>query len=134
MEGNLTRRQFLRAAGGITFLALVPTSRGLFAKAPALQAVPAPIFTALPYIQPGPDGRLRHGGETVRIAWQTEFVFADFEVRYAADKSFTNKASIVRTQRPTGDGTKPRKTLNYVSALTRLELGREVLLPCVLQR
>ena len=47
-----TRRDFLRSAGGVTFLALIPEwASGLFA-APGTTL--AANFTALPYVQPGP--------------------------------------------------------------------------------
>lgn len=122
MNKNLTRRQFLRSAGGVTFLALVPAGRGLFAAEPGLRATRAPVFTALPYIQPGPDGCLRDGEETVRLAWQTEHVPADFEVHYDADKNYAKMAEIVRTER-INEG-RASNTFNYVSLCTELQLGR----------
>ena len=64
----LSRREFLRSAGGVTFLALVPVGRGLF----AAPGTALPVFTALPYVQPGASSRLIDGQEAVVLAWQTE--------------------------------------------------------------
>src|SRR5205823_1729329 len=77
----ITRRQMLEAAGGITFLALSPIGRGLFAATLTREQAGTralPLFTALPYIQPGPgEGRLAPGNESLVIAWQTNGVSAD---------------------------------------------------------
>ena len=124
MNLPLTRRQFLRSAGGITFLSLVPIGRGLFS-APALKAPSLPIFTAVPYVQPGTDGRLRDGEETMRLAWQTWRTPAEFEVHYGPDKSYGKTASISRTERiyRGADGMDDR--FNYICSLAGLALGRQ---------
>jgi hypothetical protein len=76
----MTRRQLLKAAaGGVTFLALAPIGKGLFAATlPTRHAEPAlPLFTALPYIQHGGgDGKLVNGQESIVVAWQTNGVAA----------------------------------------------------------
>src|SRR5258708_20065750 len=84
-----SRRHFLRSAGGITFLALTPIGRGLFAVAAnALKPIATPLFTALPYIQSGPEGKLMPGAEIVRLAWQTEQRVAHFDVRFSPNDNY----------------------------------------------
>jgi hypothetical protein len=56
---SISRRHFLRSAGGVTFLALVPAERGLFAAPAAEGGVRLPLFTVLPYIQPGANNYYR---------------------------------------------------------------------------
>jgi len=124
MATLLSRRQFLRSAGGITFLALAPVGRGLFA-APAAKPLSIPVFTALPYVQPGPEGRLVPGAETVRLAWQTLAVAADFTAEYGRDESYDRAAEITRNARDyLGRGDKDSR-FNYVCSFTGLELGTE---------
>ena len=71
---SLTRRQLLKAAGGITFLALVPLQNGVFAATfRRTSKAKLPEFTALPYLQPGPNGdKLMPGKEAVTVCWQTD--------------------------------------------------------------
>ena len=57
---QLTRRQFLHSAGGVTFLALVPSGAACSPR-PTARAASLPRFTALPYVQPGPSSRLVEG-------------------------------------------------------------------------
>lgn len=123
MPNTLSRRQFLRSAGGVTFLALTPVGRGLFAAVDALTTAPMPLFTALPYIQPGPEGRLLAGGETVRLAWQTEPAAAEFSVEFGPDESYGRTATITRTQRSYGQNFQPEGRFNYVCAFNPLTLG-----------
>ena len=52
---SISRRHFLRSAGGVTFLALVPVGSGLFAVPASVGSRALPLFTVLPYIQPGPE-------------------------------------------------------------------------------
>src|ERR1700730_7345504 len=99
MPNPFSRREFLRSAGGLTFLALVPQGRGLFAAAPAMKPLSIPVFTALPYIQPGPESRLVAGAETVRVAWQTEQQTADFELHFGRDAGCGQTATVTRTTR-----------------------------------
>ena len=113
----LSRRDFLRSAGGVTFLALVPIGRGLFAAPDAA----LPNFTALPYVQPGPSSRLVDGQETVVVAWQTEHVSAEFQLDYGPSEVYGRTAVITRTERWSGD---TGKRYNYAADLTRLSLSR----------
>lgn len=121
MPSTLTRRQFLRSAGGVTFLALTPVGRGLFA-AVADTLAPMPLFTALPYIQPGPDGRLVPGKEIVRLAWQTEPKGATFTVEFGPDDHYGHTATITRTQRDFGKDFDPPGRFNYIGAFEGLAL------------
>lgn len=125
----LTRRQLLQAAGGITFLALTPTGDGAFAadlasgKYPELPA-PLPIFTALPYLQPGTTAsKLVPGKESIVIAWQTDGTPADFTLDYGPGLS--QKATILTTERLIPRHPIPQeRVLNHVATLTDLELNR----------
>jgi hypothetical protein len=117
---QLTRRQFLRSAGGVTFLALTPLGRGLFAAPGAT----LPRFTALPYLQPGPSSRLMPGQETVVIAWQTEAQSADFTLEYGPTAKHGHKAAIAQAARWQGNTDADRR-FNYVATLPTLSLSRE---------
>ena len=119
---TFTRRQFLRSAGGLTFLALTPVGRGLFA---AIKPMAVPIFTAVPYIQSGPDSQLRPGAETARLAWQTIQAEAFFEVQFGRDESYGQTAAVTRLARDySGKGDKA-SLFNYVCAFGGLALGTE---------
>lgn len=119
---KITRRRFLQIAGGTTFLALVPVSRGCY-------AVPADgtrrnnlLFTALPYIQPGDNSRLVDGRESLIVAWQTEPVGAKFEVSWGQSERLGQRAAVVRAPRTTGD--RGKKGFNYSATIPNLKLGR----------
>src|SRR5258708_4903312 len=119
-----SRRHFLRSAGGIPFLALTPIGRGLFAVAAnALKPIATPLFTALPYIQSGPEGKLMPGAEIVRLAWQTEQRVADFDVRFSRDDNYGQIATIARMERTYKGELGGR--YNYVCQFKGLELGSE---------
>ncbi len=141
---NVSRRDFLRAAGGVTFLALAPTAQGFFALlAEAKSAKPSandatfihntanlpakmPLFTALPYIQPGASSKLIDGQEAIVIAWQTEYLPADFEITFGMGKKLNQTAQIARTERWSGDPNDDgEKRFNYAATLSGLNLGRE---------
>lgn len=146
-----SRRQFLRAAGGVTFLALTPVGRGLFAAnasaattaeipnnsvngalsrnaaanlaSAKLPAIKLPLFTALPYLQPGASSRLVDGAESIIVAWQTEHLPADFEVTFGV-KKLDRSAKIARTERWSGDEEDGEARFNYAASLDNLKLGR----------
>ncbi len=122
MTPHLSRRQFLRSAGGITFLALTPVGRGLFAATNTPAALP--LFTALPYVQPGPDSQLKPGAETVRLAWQTEPVKAHFTVEFGRTENYGRTAAVPYAER-SYPGATPAGRYNYVATFDQLELGTE---------
>jgi hypothetical protein len=115
----LTRREFLCSAGGVTFLALTPAGRGLFAAPGAA----LPRFTALPYVQPGTASRLVDGQESLVIAWQTEARPADFRLDYGPTRSYGRTAPAARAGRWQGAAGSDRR-FNYAATLTGLALGR----------
>ena len=124
---SLTRRQLLKAAaGGVTFLALAPIGRGLFAATlPTLPTDPAlPLFIALPYIQHGGgDGKLVNGQETIVVAWQTNGVPAQYGVEYSKDKRLDHTAEIKQKTRWSGDKADGEQRLNFSASLTGLDLN-----------
>ncbi len=125
MSDLLTRRQFLRAAGGVTFLALTPTGTGLFA-APVLgkDAPALPFFTVLPYIQPGAASALAAEQESLVVAWQTQNRPADFAVDFGPSKSYGNTAKIASSPRFSGDTDDGEPRLNYTAILTGMSLHK----------
>lgn len=115
---NLTRRQFLKSAGGITFLALVPMGKGLFAD--PLSGSSLPVFTALPYVQPGGASLLMEGSKSIVLAWQTMNTPAPFRVEFGKSSRLGSDAPVVSIARPSGDGA---GRLNYSAKLTGLSLS-----------
>lgn len=83
-----------------------------------------PLFTALPYVQPGPGGAARAGGEAMVIAWQTVVAAAAFEAHYGPTAALGATARIERTERWSGDAEDGERRYNYAAALAGLELGR----------
>lgn len=114
---QITRRQFLRSAGGVTFLALTPIGRGLFAAPDAS----LPQFTALPYVQPGASSRLTDGREAVVIAWQTEHRPAEFALDFGPTAALGRTATVTRTERW---GSNEDRRFNYAATLSGLDLNR----------
>ena len=125
MSNFISRRQFLRAAGGVTFLALTPVGAGLFA-APSLGPdVPLlPLFTVLPYLQPGEASTLVEGQESLIVAWQTQAQPADFSVEFGISKLYGQTARTRSTSRFSGNPEDGEPRLNYTSNLTGLSLNK----------
>ena len=128
---QLNRRQFLKIAGGVTFLALTPVAEGVFAivaepknagraAAPPLPALHLPLFTALPYLQPGAAGKLIDGQESLIIAWQTQAKEANFVVTFGARRPDEKRATIARSEIWSGG----EKRFHYAATLGGLQLGR----------
>jgi len=123
---KITRRQFLQIAGGITYLAFTSAGCGVFAA--KHDDASLPLFTALPYIQPGTASTLTDGGDTLIVAWQTQDGQADFEVAYGLDKSYSKSAKIITSHRfigPAGSAGDDAKRINYHASLTDLKLGQK---------
>src|SRR5271154_2967665 len=120
----MSRRELLQAAGGFTFLALLPVGTGGFLAEQAESSVlpPTPLlYTALPYIQPGTEGSLTPGAESMVLAWQTEDRDAGFTVDYGPTTAYGHRALIIATMGATGsDGNRRR---NYAATLTKLALA-----------
>ncbi len=121
-DNKITRRRFLQIAGGTTFLALIPLTRGCY-------ALPADgtrrnnlLFTALPYLQPGNNSRLIDGHESVVIAWQTENKAAHFQVAWGASEHYGQGATVSHNARTSGDRGEMR--LVYSATIPNLKLGR----------
>jgi len=133
---QITRRKFLQIAGGITFLSLTPVGKGVFA-GPTTER-PLPLFTAIPYIQPGSASLLTEGQDTLVIAWQTQNLPASFEVYYGLGKKFDHSAPVVVGERTVGGPATPfalgqlpgatpldeTKRLSYSASLSGLQLGK----------
>ncbi len=139
MTEPMTRRGFLKMTGGITLLGLIPHGQGLFA-APAPGAA-LPLFTAIPYLQPGAAGALAEDADTLVVAWQTEERPAAFRVQYGPTKAYGHTAAITRSGRTVGRQDAPtapvspggtldvgdiHRRLDYSAALTGLPLDK----PC----
>jgi hypothetical protein len=120
----ITRRDFLRSAGGVTLLALRPLGRGLFA-APTAAAPHLPLFTVLPYIQPGSGSVLTANAESMVIAWQTLPGMADFTVDFGASPRYGRGAAASRVGRTAGRGGDGETRLNWTAVLDGLRLGQK---------
>ena len=123
----LTRRDFLKSAGGVTLLTLTPAGRGLFA-APAPAAGPRlPFFTTVPYVQPGPGSRLVEGSESMIVAWQTQAPSADpqFLVDFGPTEQYGMTAMCEQLPRVAGRGGDLEGRVNWTAALRPLRLGRK---------
>jgi hypothetical protein len=99
-----SRRDFLRSAGGVTFLALLPLGRGAFAAPETIAGPRLPIFTVLPYIQPGPQSQLKAGADSMVVAWQTQAGPAQFLVEFGETPAFGRSAQISSALRLSGRG------------------------------
>jgi hypothetical protein len=121
-EKTITRRRFLQIAGGTTFLALVPVSRGCYALPANGTRRNNLLFTALPYIQPGDNSRLIDGRESLVVAWQTEPVAANFEVLWGQSQQYGQRVVVSRMPRTSGD--RGKMGFNYSATIPNLKLGR----------
>jgi hypothetical protein len=120
----ITRRTFLRSAGGTTLLALRPLGRGLFA-APAAVGPRLPLFTTVPYIQPGSGSVLKDGAESMVIAWQTQAGDADFTVDVGTSERYGRSINCDRLPRVAGRGGDVEPRLNWSATIDGLRLGQK---------
>ena len=124
MTREISRRDLLKAAGGLTFLALVPVARGRFALEPALRLRgDPPLFTALPYVQPGNNSRLVQDEERMVLAWQTDAKPADFTVVFGTSSQYGRNAEVNVSRRWSGDAGDGGPRLNYSVVFPGLRLG-----------
>ncbi|HEY2906842.1 MAG TPA: metallophosphoesterase [Vicinamibacterales bacterium] len=121
----ISRRNFLRSAGGVTALALSPIGDGLFALPAPLTTAGLPLFTVVPYIQPGPNSLLRDGAESIVVAWQTLEGDADFSVDFGATERYGRVAQCERRSRASGRGGDAERRVNWTAALGGLGLARK---------
>ena len=124
MPRSVSRRGFLRSAGGVTFLALVPVGAGVFAAPAPANTTRLPLFTVLPYIQPGANSLLSEGRESMVIAWQTYAELADFSVEYGATAEYGNAAVVTHTPRVAGRGGDSEQRFNWTATPSGLALAR----------
>jgi predicted phosphodiesterase len=125
MSKAISRRRFLRSAGGVTFLALVPVGRGVFAAPAAESGAQLPLFTVLPYIQPGPNSLLEDGQESVVVAWQTFAEIAAFSVEFGPSTHYGSVAVVTHVARAAGPGSEGEQRLNWTARISGLSLGRQ---------
>ena len=82
-----------------------------------------PVFTALPYLQPGPAGsKLVEGNESIVIAWQTDATKAAFELTYG-ERSLKTSADITSVSRQAYGKDDGEARINYTAALGGLKLN-----------
>ena len=125
MSKPISRRRFLRSAGGVTFLALVPIGRGVFAAPAAEGAARLPLFTVLPYIQPGSNSVLAEGQESMIVAWQTFADAADFAADFGLTPKYGSEAGVTHAPRTAGRGGDAEQRFNWTAQLKGLTLGRK---------
>lgn len=124
MNGEISRRELLKAAGGLTFLALIPTTCGRFVLETALRlGTDLPLITALPYVQPGNNSRLVQGAERMILAWQTEAKPLDFNVVYGPTATYGRRAEVTVSRRWSGEVEDREARLNYTAVFPDLRLG-----------
>ena len=125
MPSSISRRTFLRSAGGVTFLALVPVGRGLFAASTLEARARLPLFTVLPYIQPGPNSLLSDGHESMVVAWQTYAEIADFSAEFGSTTQYGIAADVTHASRMAGHGGDAEQRFNWTAVAGGLALGRK---------
>ena len=128
MCADIGRRELLKSAGGLTLLALVPAARGRFMLEPASLTGDQPVFTALPYVQPGNNSRLLPDQEQTVLAWQTDETPAEFTVVYGRTRQYGNAARVSVRRRWSGDDAADHHAagdvrLNYAAEFAGLALG-----------
>lgn len=120
---HLSRRRFLGSAGGVTFLALSPLGRGLFAATKSRKRLP--VFSVLPYLQPGNNSRFSPGRESLEVRWQT-LDSGDFKVEYGPTKALGGVAPVEVVRRWSGTLEDGELRWNYSTTLSGLNLGQKV--------
>jgi len=121
----ITRRDFLRSAGGVTVLALSPAGRGVFAAPRSFDGPRLPLFTTLPYIQPGSGSLLREGEESTVVAWQTQVGDADFVVDFGPSEGYGRTAACEHRSRVSGRGGDGEPRINWTATIGGLGPGQE---------
>jgi len=123
MTNELSRRSLFQAAGGLTLLSLVPEAFGESSQPRQAGSAPLPVFSALPYLQPGPLGSLLvDGEESIVVAWQTDATPARYELTYGPSGT-EHQATISATPRGKEGRRFTEFRLNYAATLESLRLG-----------
>ena len=123
MSSELSRRSLFQAAGGLTLLAAVPEALGEMPAPRPVGSALLPVFSALPYLQPGPDGsRLVDGHESMVVAWQTDTTPARFELTYG-QRGTEHQADVTSVSRGKEDRRVTERRINYSARLEGLHLG-----------
>ncbi len=104
-------------------MALSPLGRGLFAAPNSHKRLP--IFSVIPYLQPGANSKLIKGQESLVVAWQT-LDSGDFSVSYGPSKALSKTATIQVVRRWSGSSEDGELRWNYVAHLEGLDLGTKV--------
>ncbi len=123
MPKPISRRQFIRSAGGVTFLALVPAGRGLFAAPVAEATARLPLFTVLPYIQPGSSSLLQDGQESMVVAWQTLAEIADFAAEFGPTPQYGSAAVVTHSAPVASRAGDAEQRFNWTAQVDGLALG-----------
>ena len=121
---SVSRREVFQAAGGFTLLSLLPTAASAQAPAEGHSHEPArakarPVFTALPYLQPGPASGLKDGEESIVIAWQTNGVPGEYALDYDGRKAEINRRTLKGGAMSEGE-----QRIDHIAVLTGLGLGK----------
>ncbi len=117
---SVSRREVFQAAGGFTLLTFLPAAAAAHgpSREPA-RAKARPVFTALPYLQPGAASALKDGEESIVVAWQTNGVLGEYVLEYDG-----RRAAIEKRTLKGGDIGEAEQRLNYLAVLSGLRLGR----------
>lgn len=123
MTNELSRRSLFQAAGGLTLLSLVPEAFGESSMPRPAGSAPLPVFSALPYLQPGPKGGpLVEGEESIVVAWQTDGTAAEYVLTYG-EKGTEHVAQVSMKPRGKEGRRFTEYRLNFAATLDGLRLG-----------
>ncbi|RYG25603.1 metallophosphoesterase family protein, partial [bacterium] len=85
---------------------------------------PIPVFTSLPYLQPGPyGGRLVESQESIVVRWQTDTTPARYTLTYG-ERGTEHKAQVTTTPRGREGRRVTEMRLNHAVALANLDLAK----------
>ena len=84
-----------------------------------------PLFTVLPYIQPGANSLLQDGKESMIVAWQTFAGAAEFSVEFGATPQYGAAAVVTHVARTAGKGGDAEQRFNWTAEAAGLTLGRK---------
>src|SRR5689334_11274571 len=121
MSNSLSRRSLFQAAGGLTLLAALPEAYGDTPRPKGSK--PLPVFSSLPYLQPGPHAsRLIEGEESTVVRWQTDTTPARYTLTYG-ERGTERTAEVTTTPRGREGRRVTEMHLNHAATLTGLRLA-----------